>query len=88
MADEKGNQPDSLIGEYLKSNSNGSNLVLGVSDYDHSKIKATKKEWEKLEKQAAAGVGGVLHENFHPSVLMMDESTDNSAHPVVVVNGK
>ena len=51
-------------------------------------MKATKEEWEELEIRAAAGLGGVLHENFRPSVLMMDENTDNSFTPVCVVNGE
>ncbi len=83
----EGNQSESL-GQYLNSKTSDNNCILGVSDYKHSKTQATNKEWEKLEKQAAIGVGGVLHENFRPSVLVMDENTDNSSHPVVVVNGK
>ena len=51
-------------------------------------MKATKDDWVKMEERAAAGVGGVLHENFKPSVLIMDEASDNSSSPVMVVNGE
>ena len=81
------------LGQYLsskqqQSGSSLTNLIVGASDYDPSKMKAKKDEWEELEIKAAAGVGGVLHENFHPSVLMMDETTDNSSTPFCVVNGE
>ena len=81
------------LGQYLnskqqQSGSSLTNLIIGASDYDPSKMKATKDEWEELEIKAAAGIGGVLHENFHPTVVMMDETSDNSTTPFCVVNGK
>ncbi len=51
-------------------------------------MKATKDDWVKMEKRAAAGVGGALHENFRPSLLMMDEASDNSSSPIMIVNGE
>lgn len=64
------------------------NLILGASDYNPVKARATKNEWEALEMAAAAGRGGSLHENFRSSVLMMDNTTDNSTIPFCVVHGE
>ena len=93
LAGSDQSNPNTSLGQYLKSKQQQSgntftNLIIGANAYDPSKMKATKDKWEKLEIQAAAGVGGVLHENFQPSVLMMDESTDNSFTPVCAVNGE
>ena len=65
------------------------NIVMGKSDYTPSREEMMGKvSWEELEKQAASGISGTLHENFSPSVQVMDEESDNSEMPITVVGGK
>jgi len=74
------------LGEYLTSKVQQNHLLLGASDYKHDHNGCG--QWEELEVRAAGGLAGSLHENFKPSVLMMDEASDNSDTPVCVVNGE
>ena len=81
------------LGEHLKAietknQSSLTNLIVGAQDYDSSRSGTTAAEWEELEMKAAAGCQGVLHENFTPSTLAMDCTTDNSRMPHCVVNGE
>ena len=81
------------IGEHLKnietqSHTSSMNLIIGAQDYDPSRSGATANEWEELEMRAATGCQGVQRENFTPSTLVMDCTTDNSKMPHCVVNGK
>ena len=63
-------------------------IIIGVSDYDPAKLNTLKEEqWEFLEMKAAAGLRGVPRENFKPSVLAMDQETDNTRTPFCVLNG-
>ena len=80
------------IGERLKSIETQShtslmNLIIGAHDYDPSRSGAMANEWEELEMRAATGCQGVQRENFTPSTLVMDCTTDNSKMPHCVVNG-
>ena len=79
------------IGERLRSietQSSSMNLIIGAQDYDPSRSGATANEWEELEMRAATGCEGVQRENFTPSTLVMDCTTDNSKMPNCVVNGE
>lgn len=81
------------IGERLKSiesqsHTSSMNLIIGAQDYDPSRSGATANEWEELEMRAATGCQGVQRENFTPSTLVMDCTTDNSKMPHCVINGK
>ena len=82
------------IGEHLRSietqshHSLSMNLIIGAQDYDPSRSGATANEWEELEMRAATGCEGVQRENFTPSTLVMDCTTDNSKMPNCVVNGE
>ena len=82
------------IGEHLRSietqsqHSSSMNLIIGAQDYDPSRSGATANEWEELEMRAATGCEGVQRENFTPSTLVMDCTTDNSKMPNCVVNGE
>ena len=81
------------IGEHLKniatqSHTSSMNLIIGAQDYDPLRSGASADEWEKLEMRAATGCQGVQRENFIPSTLVMDCTTDNSKMPHCVVNGK
>ena len=66
----------------------GRDLVVGNCDYDPSRELGGVAEWEELEREAAVGVRGTLHENFAPCVQVMDQHTDNSQMPFTVVNGE
>lgn len=72
-----------------KNQGSSRNLVVGNSDYNPvgGDIVGVA-EWEELEREAAVGVRGTLHENFMPSIQVMDQNTDNSHMPFTVVNGK
>ena len=72
----------------LKSNTSSTNLIIGAQDYDPLRSGTSAREWEELEMRAATGCQGVLRENFTPSTLVMDPTTDNSKMPHCVVNGK
>ena len=81
------------IGAHLRtiasqSQTSSVNLIVGAQDYDPSRGGASTAEWEELEKKAASGCQGVSRENFAPSTLVMDSTTDNSKMPHCVVNGK
>ena len=81
------------IGERLKKietqiHTSSINLIIGAQDYDPSRSGANANEWEELEMRAATGCQGVQRENFTPSTLVMDCTTDNSKMPHCVVNGK
>ena len=65
-----------------------SHIIIGASDYDPSRSKVSREEWVLLEKNAASGLQGVARENFRPSLLVMDHTTDNSHTPFCVINGK
>lgn len=64
------------------------NLIIGAQDYDPSRSSASVDEWEKLEMRAAVGSQGVPRENFSPSTLVMDHTTDNSKMTHCVINGE
>ena len=84
------------IGEHMKKqlhtskNTSGSSecLIIGASDYDPARLSVSGARWEGLEMRAASGVSGVLHENFTPSTLVVDHSTNNSSMPLCTVNGE
>ncbi len=80
------------IGQHLDGlkNSNQAlfrSFIVGRKDYDPHEGDGGVNYWEKLERQAAVGMRGTLHENFVPSVQVLDGSTDNVEMPVTVVNG-
>ena len=70
------------------SGSSSNSLIIGASDYDPGRGDSGSKQWEELEMKASVGISGVQHENFQPSTLVMDHSTDNTKMPICVVNGK
>ena len=81
------------IGRHLqymdgKSQNTSRNFVVGRQDYDPSECELGVAEWEELERTAAVGVQGSLHENFMPSVQVMDQGTANAHMPFTVVNGE
>ena len=81
------------LGEYLETVESQShtlltNLIIGAQDYDSSRSNASVDEWEELEMRAAIGSQGVPRENFSPSTLVMDHTTDNSKMPHCVINGE
>ena len=64
--------------------SSGRNLrpiVIGARDLSPQTVKGTTEEWRGLEEIAARGPQGTPRENFQPSVVVMDENTDNSTVP-------
>ena len=63
-------------------------IMIGARDFNPQTVKGSTEEWRGLEEVAARGPQGTPHENFKPSVVIMDESTDNSRVPHCVVNGK
>lgn len=71
-----------------KGHNSSRNFVVGSRDYYTSGGSVGMAEWEGLEREAAAGLRGTLHENFEPSVQVMDRETDNSSMPFTVVNGE
>ena len=66
----------------------GNALAVGDRDYNPALGRVGVAEWEELERKAAMGVQGSLHENLMQSVQVMDEDTDNSQMPFTVVNGE
>ena len=74
--------------QHLRSLQHSGDCVIGTSDYDPSRLKVPQEEWVSLERNAASGLRGVAMENFKPSLLVMDHTTDNSNTPFCVVNGK
>ena len=75
----------------LAADSSGQKLkpiIIGARDFNPSQIKGDKKEWRELEVIAARGPQGTPRENFQPSGVMMDQTTDNSHAPLCVVNGE
>ena len=71
-----------------QSGDSSSHIIIGASDYDPSRSKVSREEWVLLERNAASGLQGVARENFRPSLLVMDHTTDNSHTPFCVINGK
>ena len=63
-------------------------LMIGARDFNLMQMKGSREEWRCLEEVAARGPQGTPRENFQPSVVVMDESTDNSSVPHCVVNGE
>ncbi|CAI8014074.1 Trafficking protein particle complex subunit 8 [Geodia barretti] len=61
-------------------------IMIGARDFNPQTVKGSTEEWRGLEEVAARGPQGTPHENFKPSVVIMDESTDNSRVPHCVVN--
>ena len=78
------------ISQHLSQDGGGTrgNVVVGNKDYDPTSGRVGVAEWEELERKAAMGVQGSLHENLMQSVQIMDENTDNSQMPFTVVNGE
>lgn len=80
------------IGQHLHQLGNSRlNTVVGQSDYKASGTGAagtTAHQWKELERDAAVGMQGALHENFQQSVQVMDEMSDNLQMPFTVVNGE
>ena len=76
------------ITQHLRSLQHSGDSVIGTSDYDPSRLKVPKEQWVSLEKRAASGLRGVAMENFKPSLLVMDHTTDNSNTPFCVINGQ
>lgn len=81
------------IGQYLlglnddRSHDNTRTDIVGGRDYEPIEG-VCADEWEELERRAAVGMQGALHENFSPSVQVLDHETENSHMPFVVVNGE
>lgn len=72
----------------ITNNSNQNTIIVGARDYNPLQIKGTTDEWRRLEEIAARGPRGTPRENFQPSIVIMDDITDNSKMPHCVVNGK
>ena len=72
----------------ITSSRNLKPIMIGARDFNPQTVKGSTEEWRGLEEVAARGPQGTPHENFQPSVVIMDESTNNSRVPYCVVNGK
>ena len=82
-----------ILQQLTESSSNSSSrkinpIIVGARDFNPQTVKGSTEEWRGLEEVAARGPQGTPHENFQPSVVIMNESTDNSRVPHCVVNGE
>lgn len=87
------NNSNTTIGQYLlrmsddRSHDSKRTHVIGGRDYEPVEGMCAD-EWEELERRGAVGIQGSLHENFSPSVQVLDHETENSHMPFIVVNGE
>ena len=63
-------------------------LIIGARDFEPHQMKGTTAEWRELEEISAGGPRGTPRENFQPSVVVMDQKSDNSHVPHCVMNGE